>query len=215
MKNKNIINYFGILGILSFVSYLGAVIFAPLAYPDYNWMSQAVSDLSANGAPSVQLWNSLASIYNTFSVTVMIISSLVVYKSSYNRFIKIGIYTYTIMNVISSIGYSMFPLSEAGYASKFQDIMHVYVVTILVVLLSIVGLVLLIIGGVRKNGDKLLFISSIVCLNFMMLGAILSNAVSKNLFGLFERFSTLSGTSFLAVIGVWIIKYDNPLNLNK
>ena len=32
-----------------------AVVFAPLAYPGYNWMAQAVSDLSAANAPSLTI----------------------------------------------------------------------------------------------------------------------------------------------------------------
>ena len=50
----------GLLGLVSFLSYAAAVIFAPLAYPDYNWMAQAVSDLSAADAPSLALWNQLS-----------------------------------------------------------------------------------------------------------------------------------------------------------
>ena len=36
----------GLLGVLSFLSYAAAVALAPLAYPGYDWMAQAVSDLS-------------------------------------------------------------------------------------------------------------------------------------------------------------------------
>lgn len=36
----------------------------PLAYPGYDWMSQAVSDLSAANAPSLMLWNRLSCIYD-------------------------------------------------------------------------------------------------------------------------------------------------------
>ena len=35
----------GLLGVLSFLSYAAAVVLAPLAYPGYDWMAQAVSDL--------------------------------------------------------------------------------------------------------------------------------------------------------------------------
>ncbi len=33
----------------------------------------------------------------------------------------------------------MFPLSDRGFSNTVQDIMHVYVITLLVVLLSIIG----------------------------------------------------------------------------
>ena len=43
---KSLIQKLGLLGIVSFLSYTAAVVFAPLAYPGYNPLSQAVSDLS-------------------------------------------------------------------------------------------------------------------------------------------------------------------------
>ena len=54
---RDFINYCGLLGLVAFLSYMAAVVFSPLAYPGYNWMAQAVSDLSAANAPSLQLWN--------------------------------------------------------------------------------------------------------------------------------------------------------------
>jgi len=57
---KILINRLGLLGLLSLLSYTAAVIFAPLAYPGYDWMAQAVSDLSAGNAPSQMLWQQLS-----------------------------------------------------------------------------------------------------------------------------------------------------------
>ena len=57
---KTLIQKLGLLGVVSFLSYAAAVVFAPLAYPDYDWMAQAVSDLSAANAPSLALWNRLS-----------------------------------------------------------------------------------------------------------------------------------------------------------
>ena len=59
MRKKNFMNYCGLLGIVALLSYTAAVVFSPLAYPGYNWMAQAVSDLSASNAPSLGLWNQL------------------------------------------------------------------------------------------------------------------------------------------------------------
>ena len=64
VKKKNFLNYCGLLGIVALLSYTAAVVFSPLAYPGYNWMAQAVSDLSATNAPSFGLWNQLSSLYN-------------------------------------------------------------------------------------------------------------------------------------------------------
>lgn len=64
MKKKTMLQKLGLLGLVSFLSYTAAVVFAPLAYPGYNWMAQAVSDLSAADAPSLALWNRLSALYS-------------------------------------------------------------------------------------------------------------------------------------------------------
>lgn len=45
IKEKSLLNYCGLLGVAAFLSYTAAVVFSPLAYPGYDWMAQAVSDL--------------------------------------------------------------------------------------------------------------------------------------------------------------------------
>ena len=65
---KSLIQKLGLLGVVSFLSYTAAVVFAPLAYPGYNWMAQAVSDLNAANAPSLGLWNQLSALYNVCEV---------------------------------------------------------------------------------------------------------------------------------------------------
>lgn len=53
----------GICGVLSLLSYLAMVVFSPLAYPGYDWMRMAVSELSAVGAPSRELAAQLNSLF--------------------------------------------------------------------------------------------------------------------------------------------------------
>lgn len=55
MKLSNL----GILGLIRLLSYTAMVVFAPLAYPGYDWMTMAVSEISAVGAPSADLANRL------------------------------------------------------------------------------------------------------------------------------------------------------------
>ena len=63
IKEKSLLNYCGLLGVAAFLSYTAAVVFSPPAYSGYDWMAQAVSDLSASNAPSLRLWNQLSSLY--------------------------------------------------------------------------------------------------------------------------------------------------------
>ena len=66
---KSLLQKLALLCVVSFLSHAAAVLFAPLAYPGYNWMAQAVSDLkNAANAPSLALWNQLSASYNVCEV---------------------------------------------------------------------------------------------------------------------------------------------------
>ena len=142
----------GLLGVLSFLSYAAAVVLAPLAYPGYDWMAQAVSDLSAADAPSLALWNQLSALYNVCEVVCVTVVCIGI-QGQKTRLLRTGIYLFAIMEWISAAGYRMFPLSSSGYAGAFQDVMHM-VVTALVVLLSIVSLSVIIAAGVKDHGCR-------------------------------------------------------------
>lgn len=200
---KSLIEWLGLLGVISLLSYTAAVIFSPLAYPGYNWMAQAVSDLSAENAPSRMLWNQLAALYGPCGI-VSIMMVVIFIRNKLNKTIRIGIYLFAIMNWISNVGYAMFPLSSSGYAGIFQDIMHTYVVTVLVVLLSIVSLVLIMIGGFRKKEYRSLAVFATVTLSMMFIGAIGTSVISKEYFGIVERFSVFAATGFNAVLGIYL-----------
>ena len=75
-EKKELIQWFGLLGVISFLSYVAAVVFSPLAYPGYDWRAQAVSDLSAVAAPSKMLWTQISALYDIcgiVSVTILVL----------------------------------------------------------------------------------------------------------------------------------------------
>lgn len=202
---KNMIQRLGLLGVVSLLSYTAAVVFAPLAYPGYNWMAQAVSDLSASNAPSKMLWDQLSSLYGVCGM-ISIMMVCVFIQGKLNKTLRAGIYLFAIMNWVSCVGYAMFPLSDSGNAGAFQDIMHVYVVTVLVVLLSILSLVVIMIGGYRDKTYRSLAIWATVALLLMFMGAVGTNVVPKEFFGIPERFSVFAAMGFNAVLGVYLFR---------
>lgn len=201
--NKKLINYLGLLGVISFISYIAAVVFSPLAYPNYNWMAQAVSDLSAVDAPSLILWNQISALYGVCGIVSITLVAVFI-ENKLNKTIRIGIYLFAIMNWISYVGYGLFPLSTSGYGGTFQDIMHTYVVTASVVLLSIASLVTIMIGGYRKKKYPSLAIWATISLLLMFIGATGVSIVPPAYFGILERFSVISATLFNAVLGVYL-----------
>lgn len=206
MRKKNFMNYCGLLGIVALLSYTVAVVFSPLDYPGYNWMAQAVSDLSASNAPSLGLWNQLSSLYNICTlICAMMVCAGIQGKGS--RLLRIGIYLFTAMEWISAVGFSMFPLSDSGYAGTFQDKMHI-LSTILVVLLSIVSLVTLIIAGVKRKEYRSFGVFAGIALGMMLVGALGMNIVPKEYFGVVERFSVFAAVGYNAVLGIELFRID-------
>ena len=203
---RKLINLAGLTGVISLISYTAAVVFAPLSFPGYDWMAQAVSDLSAETAPSRLPWNQLSAAYNVCSpVCMMCVSIFVSDEKISTRFFRLGIYLFAIMNWISAIGYRMFPLADSGKEiGSFQEKMHI-IVTIAVVLLSIVSLTILIVSGFKKDGMKGLGIWASIALVMMFVGAIGKSAVSPDYFGIVERFSVFAAVGFNAVLGMYLL----------
>lgn len=204
---KTLIQILGLLGVISFISYAVAVVFSPLAYPGYNWMAQAVSDLSAKNAPSLSLWNQLSAFYNVCEVTCVTIVCINIQNKN-TKLLCLGIYMFAIMELISAVGYRMFPLSDSGYAGTFQDIMHM-IITFIVVLLSIVWLSIIIVSGIKAKNCKSYSICAMVALLLMLIGALGMKIVPQNYFGIVERFSVFVAPGFNASLGLHTF-FENP-----
>ena len=201
--NRKLINWLGLAGLLSLISYTAAVVFSPLAYPEYNWMAQAVSDLSADNAPSRMLWNQLSAFYGIGGmICVTCVAVFVSERKVSSRLFRCGIYLFAIMNLISDVGYRMFPLADGGKEiESFQEVMHM-VITGFVVILSIASLALLITAGRRERQVRGIGIWAAVALAMMLAGAIGTGAVPPEYFGIVERFSVFAAVGFNAVLGL-------------
>lgn len=200
MKNKKLINWLCLCGVLSIVFYLLHDIIGAINYPGYNWMSQAVSDLTAVDAPSFVIASGFTTVYKILHCVALVLVCILVKDE--RKSLRVGIYLYTIMGFVSSIGYALFPLSSAGYDGSVQSFIHVYVLTVLVVLLSIVSLTIIAIGSFKSN-YKLLGVLACVFLGLMFIGAIGSQIVPNEMFGIIERFSTYSAVIFNGILGIF------------
>ena len=117
------------------------------------------------------------------------------------RRLRAGVYLFAIMEWVSAIGYRMFPLSDSGYAGAFQDVMHM-VVTALVVLLSIVSLSVIVSAGLKDKSCRFYGVCAAIALSMMLVGALGMKVVPADYFGVVERFSVFAATGFNAALGV-------------
>ena len=196
------LSHLGIFGVISLLSYGAMVFFSPLAYPGYDWMSMAVSELSAVGAPSRELAAQLNSLFGPCAV-VSIMAVCVAVRNCKEKLLRNGVYLFAVMEWLCTVGYGCFPWISDAKETNIQNIIHI-IVTFFVVLLSIVSLIM-IFSGTKKNNLKSLGIWSLVCLFVMFAGAIGTNVFPKTVFGIFERMSTFSAVIFNAVLGGYLL----------
>lgn len=201
MKKRKLINWLCLTGIISLIFYILHDVIGSINYNGYNWTRQAVSDLTATDSPVYSISHSLSLVYGVFSCLCSLLVCILIKKEEKKTF-RLGIYLFTTMNFISAIGYSLFPLSSKGYDGTFQSFMHVYVITILVVLLSIISLILISVGAF-KSKKKTLGILALTSLILMFMGAAGSGILPKSVFGIVERFSTYSAVVFTMVLGIY------------
>lgn len=204
MEMKRMLRRMGIwacaCGILSVVFYLLHDIIGAANYPGYQWTRQAVSDLTAVDAPSFPIARGLSAIHGIF--TAICCAFLCVMLSDKRKSLKIGVWLFAAMHGVSAVGYSLFPLSGSGYDGSVQSFIHVYVITALVVVLSIASLILIAVGSFRDH-RKGLGVASLAALGCMFFGAAGSMNLPKEIFGIVERFSTYSAVVFTGVLGVY------------
>ncbi|CCV64391.1 conserved hypothetical protein [Alteracholeplasma palmae J233] len=201
-KNK-IIGYLGLTGLFAFIFYLLHDVIGGLNYPNYNWLKQAISDLTSSSAPSKSIADIYVIIYGILTLICCLVLCLY-FKKKNDKLTKIGVYIWSVMNLINVIGYNLFPLEEAGNTStSFKSTMHL-IVTGIVVLLSIISLVVLIIGGYKNRMYKLITNISIITISLMIFGAIGTSLLPKSIFGLVERFSAYSAVLFTLFLGIYI-----------
>lgn len=210
---KTLTQKLGLLGIVSLLSYTAAVIFAPLAYPGYNWMAQAVSDLSAANAPSLALWNRLSALYNVCEVVCATVVCIGI-QGKKTKLLRAGVYTFAVMEWVSAVGFRMFPLSDSGFGGTFQDKMHI-AITVAVVLLSVVSLTVIIIAGAKDKTCRSYGVCAGIALALMLVGAMGTKLVPTEYFGIIERFSVFAATGFNAALGVHLFITSPDGNTQK
>lgn len=193
----------GICGIISFLSYTAMVIFSPLAYPGYDWMTMAISDLGAEGAPSQTLAAQLNSLFGPCAI-VSIMAVCVAIRRRRTKTFKWGIYLFAAMEWVCNVGYTMFPWIKDAENSNPQNVLHI-AVTVSVVILSIAGIILIIIGAKKENLGSL-GIWAAVCLAAMVAGAMGTSFLPKAVFGICERLSTFSTVVFNMILGIYLLK---------
>jgi len=150
-------------GILSSLLYVGADIFAAMQWEGYSYASQAVSELSAIGAPTRPFIVSLFTIYNVlviaFGLGILAIDS----QKRVLRFAGILLIGYGIVGFVTLLS---FPMHVGGAETTLIDTMHIILTGVIVLF------ILLFIGfGSAAYGKRFRLYSIGTILILMLFGA--------------------------------------------
>ena len=203
--HKNRVQWLALMGVVGTVFYFLHVILGEINYPGYNPLAQAVSDLTAATAPSREIASACSTIYAFFTVTACTLLC-VFYQGRVNKVFRRGIYLFAVMEWTSAVGYTLFSLSGSGYTGTFQDVMHM-VVTALVVLLSIASMVSIAIGCFKSRVHKRFGTFTVAVLGIMALGSIATGVVPVRYFGVAERLSVYSIVVYGAALSLFTFRY--------
>ena len=197
---KSLIQKFGLLGVISFLSYTAAVIFSPPAYPGYNRLAQAVSDLSAANAPSLALWNRMTALQRMRNA---------LHNGRLHRAARQK-------NKVDARRSVPFRRDGSGFRNRFSSVpvkrqrirgnvsgrnAHM-ITTAIVVLLSIGSLAVIIAAGIKSKSCRSYGICAAIALGMMLVGALGMKIVPAAYFGVVERFSVFAATGFNAALEI-------------
>ena len=203
---KTLVNWFGLFGIISLISYILAVIFAPSAYPGFDSLRQPAVDLYAADAPSFALWNQWASLYAVGGLMCVTMLCIAV-QGKWNKPIRFGIYLLSGGSWFSSIGSAILRFSKAEDAVSFPGFAD-GILSIVVTSSIIVSLIFLVVGGYRKKRFVSLAVPATIVSILMI---IVSIFVPAEYPGIASLVTNLAIIGFTALLGLYLFmgKLDN------
>jgi len=204
-----------ICGILSSAYYIAMNIFIPIKYPGYNIFSQTVSELSAIGAPTKQLWVSLMIVY-----TVLVIAFGWGVWLSVNRYNRLRVVAGLMMiNVV--IGLFWPPMHQrevlAAGGGTLTDILHIVWTMITVpIMLFAIGFAS---AGFRKGFRIYSRVTIVAMILFGVLTGMASPRMEVNLptpwMGVWERICIGSYMLWVVVLTIKLLRSKKQSGLIK
>lgn len=206
-KALSIIRTFALSGIIAAVFYFTHVIVGRIIWPDYNPLTQPVSDLSATSAISQPVVSKILWGYNLFNLLFCGVL-LVFFKNYYpiNKIFYSGLILKATAEMLSTFGYALFPLSDTSWENSLQNNMH-YGITAVIVVSYITLSILLALGLSRtKSHPKMTHFLQIFSIVFIASGflTVLAAQLFPEYVGLVERVNLYSLMALNIALTLWI-----------
>jgi hypothetical protein len=111
--------------------YIGLDLFAASLAPRYSLRDQAISELSATGAPTAELWTWVAPLFGIFLVAF----AIGLWRTSTGRAMRV---TAALMLALAALGplWALFPMHQRGTMTNAQDVGHLVLAGLSVALIT-------------------------------------------------------------------------------
>ncbi len=192
------------LGMIGVIAYLIHTNLGRILWSDYNPITTDISSLTAVGAPNRELLIVFTYIYGI--LMILFIAGLLIRSfKQYHTSVKIGYIIMLIMQVVSFIGYNLFPLTGDKTVMNFQNMLHI-IVTVIVVFTTITSGYFLAFGYIKQEKKqklgKFILIMAVIITIFGMLNPIAIN-MKLNILGITERLVIYSLQLMLFVVSAY------------
>jgi hypothetical membrane protein len=203
-KSINVIKILLICGILSTILYISADIICSLSYPNYRYTDQAISELSAIGAPTTTLWKTLTIL---FSPLIIAFGIGVFMSADKKRYLKITAILLILWG-ISGYAWLFFPMNMRGNIGSASDTGHLVLSALTVLILT------LILGFGSGAKGKKFRIYSFFTIGIMLFFGFLVGSMAPKVaaqeptpwMGIFERISVFSPMIWIIVLAFILIQ---------
>lgn len=205
---KNIWQILSVCGALSALVYLAHVVVGGILLPEYNHMTQTISELTATGAPNASFLRVLTTIYGALAIVFSVSLFMWFRKTGFNKAAKTGAILLIIMEIVSLVGYGLFPL-EGGTEMDPANMGHLVVTGIVVLCTITCGFFISV--GLKKTVFKGTGIFIFVCAIIMVLsGGLTPVSMANNLpiAGLVERINIFTLQLWIFVLSLRILFAD-------
>lgn len=207
LRNEGILGLLALSGVATALFYWSHVVAGRILWPTYNPLAQPISDLTASSAVSQGLANRILYGYDFFNLLFCFV--LLVYFRQVmriNRIFYAGLVLKAVAEVLSTIGYKLFPLADTEWTSSFQNNMH-YAITGGIVLCYIVLSLLLAVGLAKTKKHpamtRFLALFSLVFISSGLLTVLAAN-FQPQYAGLVERINLYSLMVSNIVLALWM-----------
>lgn len=176
------------LGMVGVLFYFAHTTIGRILWKDYNPITTDISSLTSDIAPNSSLLRVFTLVYGICMI-LFVLGMIIKSFKQYHSQLKIGYIIMMIMQLTSTIGYSLFPLSGDKTDMNFQNMMHI-IVTVIVVFTTICSSFLISIGYLKQEKIKRLGNFTLVLVILITIFGVfnpISMSLKLNILGLTER----------------------------